>query len=180
MKQILIACIFLALPWVVCGESRKRLNAGIFETETSGLGRIAIPVVMELVVAALQTGVSIPRALLSVGQVMPHRTGDPMIRAARQLELGASWASAWRNVTGDLIVIADALKPAWNDGAAPSESLKAAMVTVRHKRQALSKLAASKLAVRMVLPLGLCLLPAFVLIGLVPVMLSLGSRLMIG
>jgi len=32
--------------------------------------------------------------------------------------------------------------------------------------------------VRLVLPLGLCLLPAFVLLGIVPFVLSLGGRLL--
>ena len=39
-------------------------------------------------------------------------------------------------------------------------------------------LAAARLGVRLVLPLGLCLLPAFVLLGIVPFVLSLGGRLL--
>lgn len=36
----------------------------------------------------------------------------------------------------------------------------------------------ARLGVRLVLPLGLCLLPAFVLLGIVPFVLSLGGRLL--
>jgi len=37
--------------------------------------------------------------------------------------------------------------------------------------------AAGRLGVRLVLPLGLCHLPAFVLVGLVPVLVSMASGL---
>jgi len=52
--------------------------------------------------------------------------------------------------------------------------LEAILVTARSA----AREAAGRLGVRLVLPLGLCFLPAFILIGLVPVILSLAAGLL--
>ena len=49
---------------------------------------------------------------------------------------------------------------------------------LRTSRAARAREDAERLAVRLVLPLGLCLLPAFVLMGLVPVMIATGGDLL--
>jgi len=49
-----------------------------------------------------------------------------------------------------------------------------------HARRSAARTAAARLGVRLVLPLGACFLPAFVLIGLVPVLLALGIDLLSG
>jgi len=100
-----------------------------------------------------------------------------LVKAGRQLELGAPWDQAWSHPGRELLPVADALRSAWEAGASPTMSLRTAGEAVRRKQLEISRLAAARLAVRLVLPLGLCLLPAFVLIGLVPVLLSLGSGL---
>jgi tight adherence protein B len=51
---------------------------------------------------------------------------------------------------------------------------------VRHARRSSARTAAARLGVRLVLPLGVCYLPAFVLVGLVPVLLALGIGLLTG
>jgi tight adherence protein B len=136
-----------------------------------------VATVIELLAAALATGVSVPRALFGVGQAVGGTTGQKLSRAGRQLELGATWVQAWAEAESDLAVIVEALQAAWEDGAPPIETLRAASQAERQRQKAAAKLAAARLGVRLVLPLGLCLLPAFVLIGLVPILISLGSLL---
>ena len=143
-------------------------------------GDLPVVVVLELLVAALATGVSIPRALAGVGSAVGGTEGTALIRAGRQLELGAQWHEAWHGCSAGTRVVANALRPAWLDGAPPTDSLRASGDAERQRQRAAAKLAAAQLAVRLVLPLGLCLLPAFILIGLVPIMISLGSLLVLG
>jgi pilus assembly protein TadC len=60
---------------------------------------------------------------------------------------------------------------------APAGSLRAVAATLREERRSRAAEAAGRLGVRLVLPLGLCHLPAFVLVGLVPILVSMTSRL---
>ena len=50
--------------------------------------------------------------------------------------------------------------------------------SLRSGRQARDQEAAERLAVRLVVPLGLCHLPAFIALGIVPVVASLGLDLL--
>lgn len=64
------------------------------------------------------------------------------------------------------------LQPAWEQGASPVPLLLrgASRTRKRHTQAAIE--AAEKLGVRLVIPLGVCLLPAFFVLGIVPVVVS--------
>jgi hypothetical protein len=133
--------------------------------------------VVELLAVAVESGASVPGALEAVGRVLGGRTGEHLTRAGSALLLGASWDAAWAHApaTGaDL----DGLAAAWRTGAAPGPPLRAAAAELRRRRDREAREAAGRLGVQLVLPLGLCFLPAFVLIGLVPVLVSLGRSLL--
>lgn len=128
--------------------------------------------VLHLVAAALRTGASIPRALAAVGTAAEQPT---LVRTGRLLLLGAAWEEAWGHESRS--ALAAALEPAWCDGANPLPLLEHAAASLRSRGHHRAKQAAARLGVRLVLPLGLCHLPAFVLIGVVPVLLSAGLGL---
>jgi len=176
--MITLAVLIAVLPWF-CGlpsSQQARLQAKPMESRIN-VPVLPIPVILELLVAALQTGVSIPRALKTVGAAASGSDGNTLIKAGRQLELGATWDQAWRNARHELRTVSEALRAAWEVGASPTTSLRAAGEAAQRRQLEASKMAAGKLSVQLVLPLGLCLLPAFVLIGLVPVLLALGQGL---
>lgn len=141
---------------------------------------VDVQVVLELVAAALRAGAGVPRALEATGVAVGGADGTFLTRAARALVLGASWERAWTGAPSALDPVVQALRGAWLDGAAPSEALRAAGEEVRHERRSGARTAAARLGVRLVLPLGTCYLPAFVLMGLVPVLLALGIGLFTG
>ena len=174
--MILLASLVAVLPWMICQGTRR--NPRLLQAPQPAINNgqtVPIGVVLELVVSVLQTGASIPRALIAVGIALPGREGSLLKRAGRQLELGAPWANAWRDSGQELELLCEGLRQAWEAGTSPTASLRTAGETARRKQMESSRLAAARLAVRLVLPLGLCLLPAFILIGLVPVLMSLGS-----
>ena len=140
--------------------------------------RIEVPVLMELIGAALGAGAAVPRGLQATGDAIGGNDGLGLCRVGAALRLGASWSEAWREAPARLQPIAAALRPSWEDGAAPREALRAASSDLRREYRDASRTAAAQLAVRLVLPLGLCLLPAFVLLGLMPILLSLGVNLL--
>ena len=68
--------------------------------------------------------------------------------------------------------LSQALEPAWKDGVAPDALLKGSGIRVRANREQRARQAAQKLSVHLVIPLGICQLPAFILLGIVPVILA--------
>ena len=164
-----------------------------------------VGVVLELL--AVATGAtSLPDALRVVGDAVDGPTGRGLVTAGAALVLGAAWDEAWAAAGAEgkppdvavgrrtrrsvrsaghsgtrpriLDLVADCLRPAWEQGAAPGAALRAARD--RHDREADARAveAAERLAVRLVVPLGLCLLPAFTLLGLVPAVIALGTGLL--
>lgn len=134
-------------------------------------------VVLDLMRAALSSGADLVTAVEAVAAALPARQASTYQRAAAALRLGTPWCDAWPDADA---VVAQALAAAWQDGLDPEPVLRFAAASIRRQRQARAQEAAAALGVRLVLPLGICLLPAFVLLGLVPVMLSAGFSLLGG
>lgn len=131
--------------------------------------------VLDLLDVAIGTGVSLPRALSAVGAAVGGVQGEELSRGGSALLLGASWQSAWAGSA--LTDVVGALGPSWSTGTAPGPALRGRADQLRRDRRTRSRTAAGALGVRLVLPLGLCFLPAFVLLGLVPMLLSLAGDL---
>lgn len=142
--------------------------------------RVDVPCLLELVAAAVRSGAGIPRALEAVGAAVGGPDGRALARVSSALRLGADWQTAWQRCPHRLDVLCRALRGAWDDGASPGQALRAAGADLLQSRQAAARTAAARLAVRLVLPLGACYLPAFVLVGLVPVLLALGLDVLSG
>ena len=130
---------------------------------------------LDLIDVAISTGASLPRALAAVGTAVGGRQGDELARGAAALLLGASWQSAWAESA--LSDVVGALEASWSTGTAPGPALRGRAERLRRDRRTRSRTAAGSLGVQLVLPLGLCFLPAFVLLGLVPMLLSLAGGL---
>ncbi|PFG41895.1 type II secretion system (T2SS) protein F [Isoptericola jiangsuensis] len=143
---------------------------------------VDVTVQLELVAAAVRAGAGLARALEATGHAVGGPDGRVLSVVAAGLRLGASWDAAWAGsgCPDRLHPVRDALRQAWQEGAAPGEALRAAADDVRQERRAAVRAAAARLGVRLVLPLGACYLPAFVLLGLTPVLLSLGLDLLSG
>lgn len=131
--------------------------------------------VVDLASALVSAGSAIPTALQALGSSLPPgEEADDAMRASRALLMGASWDEAWSGGSGRLMRLANALEPAWVDGAPPVIMLRRAAASIRARRLKDAQEAAARLGVRLVLPLGLCFLPAFFLIGVAPIIISLG------
>ncbi|WP_448630345.1 type II secretion system F family protein [Cellulomonas soli] len=199
---VMLVVVGVAPWWWPCAARRRALppGAGRAAAVAAGAGVVAAPVgrvvrvlglgsasavgaaevgpalLLELVDAALGTGAALPRALEAVAGALPGSQGDDLRRAASALALGASWATAWEHAPG-LRELDRALEVSWSTGAAAGPTLRAAADRLRRDARSHAREAAARLGVRLVLPLGLCFLPAFVLLGLVPVVLSLAGGL---
>ncbi|SDS90371.1 Type II secretion system (T2SS), protein F [Paraoerskovia marina] len=165
-------------PWWLRTRGVVRRAAALGAPRPTGSGP-DVGVLLELLGAALRAGASLPRAFESVGGAVGGPEGEDLADVAAVLMRGGSWTEAWdRNATGSaaLAVVAEALRPAWEHGAAPADALRVAQAEARRAASAEARAAAGRLGVHLVLPLGVCYLPAFVLVGVVPVLLSFGAR----
>ncbi len=148
--------------------------------------RVDEVLVLELAQAALSAGASVPFALKALGEAVDE---PGLVVVSRALLLGAQWHEAWdlagpgRTGTkgGQGLPtrhLERCLRPAWQVGASPTPLLARAAESLRREQAASAEAGAERLAVRLVLPLGLCHLPAFVLLGVVPVVLDVGGQVL--
>lgn len=155
-------------------DATRETAARTAEAHADAAEELAVELVMVLVASALRSGAPVPRALAVVASRLPEAQGQVLRRVCRALEWGASWRTATSHVEGPMASLLAALAPAWESGASPTAALRLWSEQLRRERQAVAREAAARLSVHLVLPLGACLLPAFVLLGLVPLVMSFG------
>lgn len=102
-----------------------------------------------------------------------------LARVHRGLLAGQPWPDAWSCVSAQsqLREFGEELAFAHATGAPTVELLELTAVQARRRRRAAVEEQAARLSVQMVLPLGLCFLPGFILLGVIPVVLGLVQEL---
>jgi tight adherence protein B len=140
-----LACLTLGLACLWAGHRWNRALA-----ERAGRSRVDAGLELELLAIAMSSGVSIDRARAltreSIVQFVPH--------------------------AGDGAEIDAVLGLAARAGAPVAELLRAEAFRLRRASRSAGAERAAALGVRLMLPLGLCVLPAFVLLGVAPLMIS--------
>lgn len=110
-----------------------------------------------------------------------HRASKQRYRSldevGNMLLMGALWEEAWEHVAPTYMRLGAALAPAWNDGAAPVALLERAAQGLRYSRARRAKEAAARLGSALVVPLAACYLPAFMLLGVLPVVVAAAAKL---
>ncbi|MGO1591386.1 MAG: type II secretion system F family protein [Ancrocorticia sp.] len=144
------------------------------EERSLPLDRIDGAMAADLIGAALRAGTSIPGALRALDTALEEEGENHVNRAAQILLMGGQWEEAWSEAPEHLHPVRDALEPAWTDGAAPLPLLERCADTIRQSRDRKAREAAAKLGTKLVMPLGLCFLPAFVVLGIIPVIAAAG------
>ncbi|MDR3152524.1 MAG: type II secretion system F family protein [Bifidobacteriaceae bacterium] len=133
--------------------------------------------ILQLISAALKAGISIPRSLEIIGNAMENKFGDELKITSKKLKLGLMWCKAWEKTSQFLAPIADSLEDAWNNGLSPESIINLKIKQLRKDKLFRAKTAGEQLGVKIVVPLGLCFLPSFIFIGVLPVIISLVNNL---
>jgi hypothetical protein len=136
-----------------------------------------VPLVADLVAACLAAGAAVADALRAAAEASPG-AARVCLPVADRLAAGAPPTEAWADwlTRPELAPMARACVRAADSGAATTLELRRAGDRVRMQRRAELTRRAHRAAVWAVLPLGLCFLPAFVLVGIVPFALGLFGR----
>jgi Flp pilus assembly protein TadB len=164
-----LGCVGVVAAWLLTAlmespearRRRERLEADV-------------PLVVDLLAAALSVGQS-PSA--AVGQIA--RAVDPPMRDELEsldawLRLGGDPVAVWRDLGAhpQLGGVGRALARAADTGASVAEAMARLADDLRGEGRAEVESRARSVGVKAAAPLGLCLLPAFVLVGVVPLVAS--------
>ncbi|GAC1327220.1 MAG: hypothetical protein NVSMB13_13290 [Mycobacteriales bacterium] len=139
-----------------------------------------LPTALDLLAACLAGGSALTPAL----SVVAAATGGPLGALLEQVAvtsgLGASASQAWSRLAGppELVAAGRAIARVADSGAAVADTISRLAEDQRRRVAAAAAVAARRAGVLAVLPLGLCFLPAFVLIGIVPVVSGVASHLL--
>ena len=179
------------------GRAAGRQASGADGRESSGIADPAL--MLDLVAAMLDAGQSLLPALGVLADVVEPGTARCLRRVQAALELGAPWAVAWEladagqsgarfrpsgsapkgsrrdglQPDSPASRLREALTFVATTGAPSAAVLLAAAAQLRRRRSREAERRAAALGVKLVVPLGLCALPAFIVLTVVPLLLSL-------
>jgi len=140
----------------------------------------AVPGLCDLLAVCLDAGLPLRNATAELGRLLPEPAGGVLSRLAASVALGTDEASAWREVAAAepmLSELGQELARSLDYGLTASAALR--VIGERARRAELSRVQqrARQVGVSSVLPLVLCLLPSFLLIGVVPIIGGVVLRL---
>ncbi|WP_280428985.1 type II secretion system F family protein [Nocardia brasiliensis] len=192
---LLLAVALVLLPGRVAVSRRWRaLWAGATvqaaaPTNRQPLDPLASASVFDLLAACLRAGLPMAGAARAVASGAPEPLGTALLRAADLLALGADATTAWERAAAEGSGRAGAeeiesLARMARRSARSGASLAVAVGGLAEQRRAAVEDAAAARAERAGVliggPLGLCFLPAFVCLGIVPVVIGLAGRVLDG
>jgi Flp pilus assembly protein TadB len=158
-----------------------RLETRAERDERDQLARQA-PAVVDLLAATLASGATMRTALAAVCAAID----DPARRLFRSvvtgLDLGADPQEAWQSLAEHPVLgpVSAAVVRSSRTGAPLATLLSQVGADLRRERRTVVEVAARTAGIRAVLPLAACFLPAFILLGVVPIVAALASGLLGG
>ncbi len=182
---LLLAAAVLILPDIARGRLREVSQPAGGETATVVAAEQdphAVPAALDLLAACLRAGLPTATAARAVAESAPPLLADAFRRGADRLQLGADPAEAWRALGDDEVL--DAFSRAARRSAKSGAPLSDIVAELAERRRADAEdhaaAAIERAGVLVSGPLGLCFLPAFVCLGIVPVVIGLAGEVLSG
>jgi len=135
---------------------------------------------LDLLALALGSGVPLVVALDAVAARSGSQVRGHLRQVVAALRWGVDESAAWDGLPDVWAPAGRALALAGVAGVPPGALIRRAASDIRRREAARLEEAAGRLGVRIVIPLGLCFLPAFALLTVVPAVAALASSLMGG
>lgn len=158
------------VTWVLIGRTEPAAERRRREAMARDL-----PGLVHLLAAALATGVDVGAAVRLVCDAYPGPASDVLAAVPLRLALGVEPASAWQPALDDprLAPLGRAMVRAGRSGASVTQEVSRLADELAHRSRFRVEERARTVGVKAAVPLGLCLIPSFVLIGVVPLVVSL-------
>ncbi|WP_418969556.1 hypothetical protein [Alloscardovia omnicolens] len=147
-------------------ENKRKDNTTTYSAE----------LVLEMIESCLRQGASLPTALHMVGYALHNIYGDAFMSIAEAMKSGEDWDHVWKPYlvegSGLFAIVHDVLEPAYKRGVSPALRIENAIEQLKDNDNLALSYASHELAVGILLPLGLCFLPGFVLLTVIPLLSS--------
>ena len=134
-----------------------------------------LPGACDLMAVCLAAGVPVASALAAVGSAVPAPLGPRLQATAQLYRLGADPRRAWADVPDALAVLGRVLVRAGTSGAGVAPALRSLAADCRAESRAATEAGMRRAGIWILAPLGLCFLPAFVCLGVVPLVLGIAA-----
>ncbi|MFD9406198.1 type II secretion system F family protein [Streptomyces sp. NPDC059989] len=156
--------------------SRARPPTGVDPREAER----QLPFAADLLAACLAAGAGPVEAAEVVGESLGGPVGERLARAGAELRLGGEPGAAWGRLAEipGARGLAECLERAARTGAPAAEPVSRLASALREDRTRRAGARAQRAAVLVTAPVGLCFLPAFLAIGVAPVVIGMASGLL--
>src|SRR3954451_27961 len=134
-----------------------------------------LPFACDLLAVVLGAGVPVGGALAAVAGVVRQPLAGLLDEVARLYALGAEPRRAWAGAPDPLTPLSRVLVRAGDRGAPVAASLRSLAADARAARRGRVESDVRRAGVWVLAPLGLCFLPAFVCLGVVPLVLGIAG-----
>ncbi|MEU3203822.1 type II secretion system F family protein [Streptomyces cyaneofuscatus] len=160
-------------------RSRPRPGPGESREERAAIAG-QLPLAADLLAACIAVGAGPREAAEAVGESIGGPVGDRLARVAAEIRLGGEPAEAWGRLgaipgAGPL---ARCLHRAGSTGAPAAEPVARLAEAMRAEQAGAAVARAQRAGVLITAPVGLCFLPAFLAVGVAPVIVGLAGGLM--
>lgn len=167
----LVAGIGLGLPALL-----RRFEARPARTDNA----VELAAAWAELAVCLEAGLPVAAAVAAAAAPLDGSTGGVLRRVAGLLELGADPAEAWRAATEDPGAgpFARAAARSAATGAALARTARTESARIRGALSDTAEARAQRAGVLIAAPLGLCFLPAFLVLGVAPVVIGLAGEVL--
>jgi Flp pilus assembly protein TadB len=143
--------------------------------------RADLPHLVDLLAAALRSGATPGDGVRLACAALPGPAADRLAGVTERLGLGVDPERVWQSLSQDaeLAPLGRALARSHRTGAAVVPTVEQLADELRQAARGHVEERARAVGVRAALPLGLCLLPSFLLLGIVPLVVGLLSQLVL-
>lgn len=162
----------------------RRRQRTVGAEEEFDVGEVArqLPLAADLLAACIAAGAGPVIAAQAVGEALGGPVGDALARGAAEVRLGGEPAEAWQRLAsmpgaGALARLLERADVSGLPAAGPVTRL-ASEARARWARAATER--ARRAAVMVTAPVGLCFLPAFIVVGVAPVVIGLAGGVLGG
>jgi pilus assembly protein TadC len=182
------AALSLALALLVgAGPLAARQRAGVVapgcptREKNAAADPLAVASALDVLAVCLEAGMGVAHAAAATAPSAPAPLGRVLQRAADLLALGADPETAWTaDDSDDLEVLARLARRSASSGSALAQGVRELAEQLRQDAVHTAEAAAERAGVLIAGPLGLCFLPAFVCLGVVPVIVGLAGQIDFG
>lgn len=135
-----------------------------------------LPVACDLLAVCLAGGVPVAGALAAVAAATQEPMAGELRTVAALYRWGAAPSRAWADAAAEVAALARILVRAGESGSSVVPALRALAADARATARARTEAAVRRAGVWVLAPLGACFLPAFVCLGVVPLVLGIAGH----